>query len=203
MSMITAKLIQTCVVAVAAMLVITGCSKQAPAQHAVESVSTAVAGVSAAAQKYQPEQFAALQLRVSSLKASFEAGNYQQVLADAPTLLNDTQALGAAAAAKKDQLTKMLSVQWSGLAASIPDRVATVQAQIDTLSKSKKEAAKVDLRAAKASMDDVDALWSKAQESFTAGDLETAVNCAKDVQSKTEAAAVALKLTLPPIAPTH
>jgi hypothetical protein len=201
--MSTAKLIRTCVVAVAAMLVIAGCSKQAPAQHAVESVSTAVADVSAAAQRYQPEQFAALQVRVTSLKASFDAGNYPQVLADAPTLLNDTQALGAAAAAKKDQLTKTLSVEWSGLAASIPDKVASVQAQIDTLSQSKKDAAKVQLRTAKASMADVDTLWSRAQEAFTVGDLQTAVNCAHDVQNRTEAAASALKLTLPTVAPTH
>jgi len=201
--MITAKLIPTCALAMAAMLIVAGCSKQAPAQHAVESVTTAVADISADAQKYQPEQFAALQVRVASLKASYDAGNYQQVLADAPTLLNDTQALGAAVAAKKDQQTKMLSAEWLALAASLPDGMASVQAQIDTLSQSKKDAAKVDLRAAKAGMADVDALWSKAQESFTVGDLETAVNCAKDVQSKTYAAAAALKLTLPPIAPTH
>jgi hypothetical protein len=203
MPMISAKLIRTCMVTVAAMLLVAGCSKQAPAQHAVESVSTALTDISASAQKYQPEQFAALQVRVTSLKASFDAGNYQQVLADAPTLLNDTQALGAAAAARKDQQTKILSVEWTALAASIPDSMASVQAQIDTLSQSKKDAAKVDLRGAKASMANVDALWSKAQESFTVGDLDTAVNCAKDVQSKTYAAAAAIKLTLPPIAPTH
>jgi hypothetical protein len=201
--MITAKLFRTCVAALVATFIIVGCSKQAPAQHAVESVTTAVADVSAAAQKYQPDQLAALQARESSLKASFDAGNYQQVLADAPTLLNDVQALGAAVAAKKDQRTKMLSGEWTHLVASVPDEVASVQAQIDTLSKNKKDAAKVDLPAAKARMADVDALWSKAQESFTTGDLDTAVAVAKDVQHKTEAAAASLKLTLPSPTPTH
>jgi hypothetical protein len=201
--MITAKLLRTGVATLVATFVIVGCSKQAPARHAVESVTTAVADVSAAARKYEPEQLAALQVREQSLQAAFAAGNYQQVLADAPTLLNDTQALGAVVAAKKDQAVRTLSGEWTRLIASVPDNLATVQAQIDTLSKSKKDAAKVNLPAARSDMTDVDALWSKAQESFTTGDLESAVSAAKEVQHRTEAAAAALKLTLPSPPPTH
>jgi hypothetical protein len=162
----------------------------------VENVDVAVSAVSAPAQKYLPEQFTALQVRANALKASFDKGDYKQVLADAPTLLNDTQALGAAAAAKEDQVLKSLAAAWTGLAASIPDMVATVQARIDVLSANKKDAAKVNLPAAKASMADVSALWSKAQDAFTAGHLESAVTAARDVQSKVEAAATSIKLEI-------
>jgi hypothetical protein len=201
--MTTAQLFRSCVATLAATLVIAGCSKQEPARHAVESVDTAIAAVSGAGQKYQPEPFAALQVREKDLKVSFDKGDYKQVLANAPTLLNDTQALGAFATAKKDQQMKTFAGEWTGLVASVPDMVAAVQARIDTLSKNKKDAAKVDLPAAKASMADVDALWSRAQESFTIGDLEAAVSTAKDVQSKTETAATSLKLALPSSVPTH
>jgi hypothetical protein len=174
-----------------------------PAKHAVENVNAAVSVVSSPAQKYLPDQFTALQARVSTLKASFDKGDYKQVLTDAPTLLNDTQALGAAAAAKEDQAMKGMASEWTGLTASIPDRIAAVQERIDALNKDKKDAAKVDFPAAKASMADVNAMWSRAQEAFAAGHLESAVEIARAVRQKTEAAATSLKLPLPKAAAAH
>jgi len=186
-----------------AALAIAACSNlQDPAKHAVESVDAAVSSAAPTAQKYRPEQFAALQVRVASLKASFDKGDYNRVLADAPTLLNDIQALAAIAAAKKEQIRRNLVGVWPKLSASMPASIAAVQARIDALSKNKRDAAKVDLPSAKASMADAGALWSKAQDSFTAGDIETAVDTAKEVQNKIDAAAASLKFTLPS-APAH
>jgi len=181
---------------VAVLLIACG-NLQDPARHAVENVDAAVSAVAASGQKYQPEQFTALQVRATALKASFDKGDYKQVLADAPTLLNDAQALGAAAAAKEDKLLKSLAGEWSALAASVPDKIAAVQARIDVLSTNKKDAAKFNLPAAKASMADVGELWSKAQDAFSAGHLEAAVSAARNVQSKVEATATSLKLELP------
>jgi hypothetical protein len=186
-------------------LVIAACSNlQDPAKHAVETVGAAISSAAPAAQKYRPEQFAELQTRVAGLKASFDKGDYNRVLADAPTLLNDIQALAAIAAAKKEQVRRNLAGVWPKLSAAIPDSIATVQARIDALSKNRPNAAKIDLPSAKASMADAGSLWSKAQESFTAGDIETAVDTAKLAQNKIEAAAASLKLTLPSAtAPAH
>jgi hypothetical protein len=172
-------------------------SQQEPAGHAVENVTTAIGTVGPQVQKYMPDQYAALQARVTSLRAAFDKGDYRQVLTDAPTLMNDIQGLGAVATAKKSQKARNLAEQWPRLTASIPDSIAAVQARIDVLSKNKKDAAKVDLPAAQASMTQVSTLWSKAQEAFTARDLETATDSAKEAQAKIAAAAVSLKFTLP------
>ena len=178
-------------------------NSQDAATHAMENVAAAVTVVAPPAQKYLPEQLTVLQARVSTLKASYDKGDYKQVLDDAPTLLNDTQALGAAAAAKEDQVMKGLASEWTGLTASIPERIAAVEDRIDTVSKNKNDAAKVNLPAAKAGIADADALWSKAQEAFATGHLESAVNIARDVQERTEAAATSLKLALPNSAAAH
>jgi hypothetical protein len=85
---------------------------------------------------------------------------------------------------------------WPKLAASIPDTIAAVQARMDALSKNK-NTAKVDLASAKTSLAEAGELWSKAQASFGTGDIDTAVDSAKQVQSKVEAAAASLKFTLP------
>ena len=58
-------------------------------------------------------------------------------------------------------------------------------------------AAGIDLDAAKAAESDAMSLWSKAQAAFAAGNLDEAVNTAKDVKAKIEATAASLKLNLP------
>ena len=189
-----------------AIMAIAACSNlQDPAKHAVESVDAALVAAGPAAKRYRAEQFAALQARAAELKASFDKGDYNKVLGDAPTLINDIQALGAIASAKREQVRKTLAATWPKLTASIPDSIAAVQARIDVLSKNKKDAAKVDVDAAKASMANVGTLWSQAQDTFMSGDVEAAVDIVKQVQSKIEAAAASLKFTLPgaPGAPAH
>jgi hypothetical protein len=187
---------------IAAAMTIAACSnQQEPAKHAVENVDSAVSTAGPQVQKYMPSQYAPLQARVTALQASFDKGDYQQVLNDAPTLLNDIQQMGAVAAAVRSQRLKTMAAQWPRYTAALPDMIAAVQAKLDVLSKNKKEAAKVDVPTAKASMADVSTLWSKAQEAYTAGDVETAVQTATSVQSQVEAAAAALKFTLP--RPTH
>jgi hypothetical protein len=182
----------------AAAMILAACgSQQEPAGHAVDNVTTAIGTVGPQLQKYMPDQYTVLQARVTSLKAAFDKGDYGQVLSDAPTLMNDIQGLAAVATAKKSQRVRNLAEQWPRLTASIPDAIAAVQARIDVLSKNKKDAAKVDLPAAQASMAQVTTLWPKAQEAFTAGDAETATDTARAVQGKIDAAAASLKFTLP------
>lgn len=196
--MIRARELRSVAIGVMMALVLSACSgSQVPAKQALEEVQSAVAAVTPQAQKYLPDQCVALQARATALRESFDKGDFKQVLADAPGLINEAQALGAAAAAKKDNLMKTLAVQWSALSASIPDMLAAVQARIDTFGKSKKQPAGIDLPAAKAGMAEAPDLWSKAQEAFTAGDMETAVSKAREAQGRIEAAAAALKLSLP------
>jgi hypothetical protein len=58
----------------------------------------------------------------------------------------------------------------------------------------------VDPAAAGAGMADITSLWSKAQAAFAGGNLEEALATAKDVKTKADALAVALKLNPTPAA---
>ncbi|GAC1499651.1 MAG: hypothetical protein NVS1B6_05750 [Steroidobacteraceae bacterium] len=55
----------------------------------------------------------------------------------------------------------------------------------------------MELAAAKNGLADVGSLWSKAQGAFAAGNMEEAVNTAKDVRARVDSLAASLKLDLP------
>jgi hypothetical protein len=179
-------------------LVVACASQMEPAQKALDGIASAIsAAESAGAAKYIPEQFSATQAKLADLKAAFDKKDYASVLKGAPALLTEAQSLVGAAAAKKDEVVKAATETWTTLSASLPQLIATVKSRVDVLSKSKHAPAGVDLEAAKTGLADATALWDKAQAAFNGGNVEDAVAAANDVKAKAEAAAAALKLTLP------
>jgi hypothetical protein len=82
----------------------------------------------------------------------------------------------------------------------VPEAVIAIQSRIEALSKTsrRKLEAGIDLDAAKGSLSDAAALWSKAQAAFAAGNMDEAVATGKTVQAKIDALAASLKLALAP-----
>jgi len=188
--------------AVAAVLVLSACANQMePAQHAIAGIESAVNSAAPDAGKYIPDQLAAVQTKLATLKTAFDNKDYKTVLAGAPGLLSEAQGLLGAAAIKKDEVVKALSAEWPALAASLPGLVTAVSARAAALGKSKHAPAGVDMAAAQSGAADAASLWSKAQAAFAAGNVEEAVSAAKDVKAKAEAAAAAMKMKLPGAAP--
>jgi hypothetical protein len=187
-------------IALAAAIMLAACAGQKePAQKSIGDIEATVIAASSEAAKYVPDQLADVQSKLAALKTSFDKQDYATVVAGAPAVLSAAQGLATAAAAKKDEVLKELNDSWAGLAATVPEEVTAVQSRIEFLSKksSKKMAAGIDLDAAKAAESDAMSLWSKAQAAFAAGNLDEAVNTAKDVKAKIEATAASLKLNLP------
>lgn len=168
-----------------------------PAQQALDGVDSAVSAAAPDAGKYMPDALTALQSKVTALKASFDKRDYRTVLMGAPAVLVDAQSLAKVAAAKKAEAMKALGNQWTDMAASLPKLVATVKARVDALSKVRHLPKGVDLAAAKSALAEATGSWGKAQAAFTAGNVEEAVNNAKDGKAKAEAAAAAVNLKLP------
>ncbi len=185
----------------AALLLAACASQMEPAQTAIAGIESAISSASTDAAKYVPEQLSGVQAKLADLKGDFDKKDYKAVLASAPALLSEAQALLGAAAMKKEAVMKALSADWTGMAASLPQLVATVKSRVDMLSKSHHAPAGVDLAAAKTSLADATTLWGKAQAAFSANNVEEAVNAAKEVKAKAEAAAAALKMKLPGAAP--
>jgi hypothetical protein len=183
-----------------AAIILAACAGQKePAQKLINDIESTVTAASAEAAKYVPDQLADVQSKLGALKASFDKQDYAAVVMAAPAVLSAAQGLATAAAAKKDEVLKALNDQWTSLSGSLPGAVTAIQSRIDLLGKksSKKMAAGIDLAAAKSGLSDATSLWSKAQAAFASGNMDEAVNTAKDVKAKIDALAASLKLDLP------
>jgi hypothetical protein len=182
-----------------AALVVAGCANQKePAQKAIADIEAAVAAAGDDAMKYVPDDVQAVNDQVTNLKAQFDKKDYKGVLAAAPAVLSQAQALAASAAAKKAEAMDALNAEWGSLASSVPQAVAAVQSRVDVLSKSKKLPQNVDkatLEAAKTGVSDVNTLWTQATSAQSSGDLEQAVGLARQAKEKTDALLASLGMT--------
>jgi glutamine synthetase adenylyltransferase len=181
-------------------LALAGCSgKKDAAQSLVWEIAATLSAAEPEAAKYIPEQLADVQTKLTDLRAAFDKKDYAGVIAAAPGVLDQAQALATAAAAKKDQILKAQNDAWTNLAAVLPDEVTALQGRLNELN-SKKPVKKarsgtpkaVDLTAAGAAMTDITALWSKAQAAFAGGNLDEAVATATDVKARADALSVTL-----------
>ncbi len=169
-----------------------------PAGKLLGDFQARVIAASSEAAKYVPEQLADVQSKLVALKAAYDRQDYADIAANGPAVLSAAEGLATAAAAKKDEILKVLDEEWSGLAAELPGYMSEVQNRIELLNKKsgKKAAPGIDLAAAKSGADDAASLWSKAQAAFAAGNLDEAVATAKQVKARIAAAAASLKLDL-------
>ena len=125
--------------ALAFVLVLAACANQKePATAAINSIESAISAASADASKYVPDQLADVQSKFGALKDSFSKQDYKAVLAGAPAVLSAAQGLAAAAAAKKDEIMKALTGDWTQLSGALPNLVSAVKSRVDILSKSRK-----------------------------------------------------------------
>ena len=181
-------------------LVMAACSGQKePAHKLLADVDGVVDGAAAEASKYIPGQLSDVQGRAAGLKAAFDKQDYATVITHGPDVLSAAQTLAPEAAAKKDAMLRALNDTWTDLAADIPVQVAAVQTRLDELAKKSGRRAPVgvDVDASKTAIGSALSLWSKAQAAFAAGNMDEAVDTAKDVKVKVTAAANAVKLDLP------
>ena len=182
--------------AVIAALLLGACaSQQEPAKQAIAGIDNA-SNAATDAGKYIPDQLAGVQSKLTELKTAFDNKDYQTVLARAPAVLAEAQGLLGATMLKKESVAKAMTAEWPGLAAAVPGLVTQVSARVATLAKSAHPASGIDLAAAKSGSADATLAWSKAQAAFAAGDVEAAVNSAREAKAKAEAAAAAMKMTL-------
>ena len=182
-----------------AVLLLAGCANQMePAKKAIADIEAAVAAAGDDATKYIPDDVRAVTDQVANLKAQFDKKDYKGVLAAAPAVLTQAQALAANAAAKKAEAMDALNGEWNVLASSMPQAVAAIQSRVDLLSKSKKLPAGMDktaLEAAKTGLAEANDLWAQATSAQSSGDVEHAVTLGRTVKEKTDALLASLGMT--------
>ncbi len=191
------RLRQFTLLAVASVVLAACASKMGPAQKMIARIDSVVAAASTQAAKYVPNQLKDVQDKVAALKTSFANKDYVAVITGAPAVLASAHGLAAAAAAKKAEVMQALNDKWTTLSGGLPGNVTDIQHRIELLARNPRMAHGIDLAAAKKSLSDINTTWSQAQGAFAAGNLQEAVTTAKDVESKVESLATAIKLKLP------
>lgn len=180
-----------------AVMMLSACSSQkGPAEAAIKAAEEAFNASKAEAEKYVPDQVKSVESALAAVKEKFAAGDYKGVISEATTLATQAKGLADAAKAKKEELSK----SWTDLSEGLPKMVEAVQSRVDTLSAAKKlpanltkeglEEVKSELLAAKEE-------WTKAQESYKAGNFAEAVSMANSVKEKAVKAMQALGLPVP------
>jgi hypothetical protein len=167
-------------------LALTACADEMePAQRAISDIDTRVNAAAPEAAKYVPEQLRQVQAALEDLRATFEKKQYVTVIAKAPVVKRAAEGLGAAAAARKAEITKALSDEWTALADAVSADTAAIQDRLDlqTQRAGKHAGATPDLDAARAALSSDASLWSKAQAAFATGNMVEAVSIARTVKA--------------------
>ena len=161
----------------AATVLVTGCAKQrAPAHDALEKIEKSLADVKTDAAKYAPDGLKGVETQYERLKASFEAKEYDNVLAGTPALEKAVGSLKDAVASGKEQARSALAAaktEWEGLSADVSRQVESIQARIDELSKAKRlpwGIKKDEFEGSKSAFESMKTQWQEATDEYKKGD---------------------------------
>jgi hypothetical protein len=160
--------------AVAACSLLLACNTdKVPAQAAITAAEQAIGAVSAEAQKYVPDQLKAANDALAASKDQFAKGDYKGALASATDLTAKAKDLGAAAAAKKGELTKA----WTDATADIPSVLSALKSRVELLSAAKKLPKGIDAAKLAEARDGLAAgtkTFEEASAAFAAGSIAEA-----------------------------
>jgi hypothetical protein len=176
---------------------VVGCSRdKEPAEAALKAAEAAVSAAKAEAAKYVPDQVKGLEDALKTAKDAFEKKEYTQALNAAKDLPAKAKELAAAAAAKKDELTK----SWDEMAAGLPKMVEAIKSRVDILSKSKKLPKGMDkatFEGAKAGLGEITQTWTDAENAYKGGNITDALAKANAVKAKATEIMTALGMQPP------
>ena len=152
-------------------------SDKKPAEEAIKVAEAAINAVKGEAVKYAPDQVKGLEDGLQAAKDAFSKKDYKAALnaakdlpGKAKDLAGKAKELAAAAATKKEELTKA----WKEMSGGLPKMLEAIKSRVDILSKSKKLPANLDkakLDGVKAGLPEVTQMWNDAQKAFSVATL--------------------------------
>lgn len=181
-------------------VVLVACSgdtaNKVPAEAAIKAAEEAINASKPEAMKYSPDEVKSLEEALAAAKDKFAKKEYDAALEDVKGIPDKAKGLHEAAKAKKEELTK----NWADLNQEIPKLIETGQKRVDILSKSRKLPANLTQEKfdeTKLKLADAKEEWTKALESFKAGNLAEAVSGAYSVKEKATVALEGLGMPVP------
>jgi len=185
------------IVAVLVVFSLAACSGgKAPAEQAIKAAEEAFNAAKGEAVKYVPDQVKAVEDALNAAKDSFAKKDYAAATSAATSVAAKAKELVAAAAAKKDELTK----SWGDLSGGLPQMLDAVKSRVDILSKSKKLPANLEkekFEGAQSGLAEANKTWDEANSAFKEGNLAAAVAKATAVKEKASEIMATLGMQLP------
>ena len=174
-------------------MLMTGCAKQRePANDALEKIEASLKDIKEDAAKYAPDGLKSVETQLANLKQSFEAKDYENVLAGTPQLQKAVGSLQEAVIAGKAHAKAewaAAKTEWEGVSATVEKQVDTIQARIDELSKAKRlpfGINKDEFEGSKSAFESMKTQWAEATAEFNKGDAVEANAKAKTAQGMGE-----------------
>jgi hypothetical protein len=161
----------------------------------VNQIDAALNSVGPEAQKYVPNDLAAVMKEVTQVRTQLQNGDYAAVVAATPAILAKVQDLAPKAAAKKAEAMKTLAVEWDKLVVSVPADMDAVDAQAKAIVAAGKVpagAAADALETAKTGVVAYRKFWEQALAAQAAGDIEKAVQIGNAIKRRMLALSVEL-----------
>jgi hypothetical protein len=143
-----------------------------------------------------PDQVKSIEDALAGAKASFEKNDFKAALTGAQDVAAKAKDLGAAAAAKKAQLTK----SWEEMSSGVPKMAEAIKSRVDILSQSKKLPAGLDkakLDGVKTDLATLNQSWTEAYGAYQSGNVNDAVAKAEAAKTKAVEIMTALNMTVP------
>jgi HAMP domain-containing protein len=177
----------------ASTMLMAGCAKQrGPANEALERIEASLEELRDDAKKYAPDGLKGVETQFANLKKSFEAKDYENVLAGSPQLEKAVGSLEDAVVAGKAHAKAALAAaktEWEGLSAEVSKQVDAIQTRIDELSKQRRlpfGISKDEFEGSKSAFESMKSQWADATTEYQKGDAVEANTKAKTAKGMGE-----------------
>ena len=166
-----------------------GCSQKDPAAGAIDAAEGALQAVYEDAQKYVPERYAEVKAELETARKAFDEERYADAIAAVKDVPAHAEELAKLSVEAKQKRLAEMNAEWTRLSATLPSLVSGVETRLGELAKMRKLPKGIDkqlLEEANAAFGSAKGAWGEAGAAFEAGNLESAVKKAHDVETMTQ-----------------
>jgi len=170
----------------AAILGLAGCgSQKEPAEQAMAAIEKTLADSGAQVQKYLPERYEAIDVRVKALRDAMAQEQFGQVVTDAAGVTDEMRRAVADAMIERAKTRAAMETEWTALIESMPGMIAAVDRKLAV--QGSRPPKGMDKDAWKALVESYDAAresWGKAAAEMTTANFEATVLAGREARTK-------------------
>lgn len=173
-----------------------GCeSQKEPAEQAVANLEKSLEAAAQQAEKYVPDEIAAVRTKVADMKALLEKQDYKEVVVQAPAVAAELRKVMADSAIAKANFTQQMTQAWTEYGKTLPQAISSVDDRILRYTSGgglPKGMTRDGFKEVVAKFDAAKTEWAAAAEAGNAGRYEEAVTKSIEVKRTVEATMEAL-----------